>query len=427
MRFLPLLLRRAVRKGRLTVIGPRNEVETFGGTEPGPAATIRINDPAYDWKIAFNPELKAAEAYMDGALTVEEGDVHDFLEVFFVNKRSFDLSAGQAFWRTLARRAKRLHQHNPVSRSRANVKHHYELGDNLYRLFLDDATQYSCAYFPRGDETLEEAQTAKMRHVAAKLNLADGQRVLDIGCGWGGLALYMARVSGVEVLGVTLSPDQARVATARAEAMGLADRVRFEVRDYREIDEKFDRIVSVGMLEHVGAHHLAGYFRTVRDRLLPNGVALIHSISTKSPPGITGPFIRKYVFPGGYSPSLSEITAAVELSGLWVLDVEVWRKHYGFTLREWRRRFAANRAEVVNLYDERFARMWEFYLSACECVFMHGSGNVVQIQIGRERDGVPISRDYVSEATQAYRSIDARYEDGIGFNFAGNSREAAQK
>ncbi|MEF2550121.1 cyclopropane-fatty-acyl-phospholipid synthase family protein [Aurantimonas sp. A2-1-M11] len=411
---LPLLLRRAVRKGRLTVIGPRNEVETFGGTEPGPVATIRINDPAYDWKIAFNPELKAAEAYMDGALTVEEGDVHDFLEVFFANKRSFDLSAGQAFWRAVARRAKRLHQHNPVSRSRANVKHHYQLGDALYRLFLDDATQYSCAYFPTGDETLEEAQTAKMRHVTAKLNLAEGQRVLDIGCGWGGLALYMARVAGVEVLGVTLSPDQARVATARAQAMGLADRVRFEVRDYREIDEKFDRIVSVGMLEHVGAHHLAEYFRTVRDRLLPNGVALIHSISTKSPPGITGPFIRKYIFPGGYSPSLSEITAAIELSGLWVLDVEVWRKHYGFTLREWRRRFAANRAEVVKLYDERFARMWEFYLSACECVFMYGSGNVVQIQIGRERDGVPISRDYISDVTRAYQSIDAR--DGVGLS-----------
>ena len=406
MRFLPLLLRKAVRKGRLTVIGPADEVETFGGTEPGPEATIRIHDPAYDWKIAFNPELKAAEAYMDGALTVEEGDIHSFLEVFFANKRSFDLSAGQAFWRTVARRARRLHQHNPVARSRANVLHHYELGDELYQLFLDEDAQYSCAYFPTGTETLEEAQMAKKRHVAAKLNLIDGQRVLDIGCGWGGLALYMARVAKVEVLGVTLSHDQARVATTRAEAMGLSDRVRFEVRDYREIGERFDRIVSVGMLEHVGAHHLAGYFRTVRDRLAPDGVALIHSISTKSPPGVTGPFIRKYIFPGGYSPSLSEITAAIELSGLWILDVEVWRKHYGLTLREWRRRFSDNRERAVELYDERFARMWEFYLSACECVFMHGSGNVVQIQIGRERDGVPLSREYIAKTAERYRSLE---------------------
>jgi cyclopropane-fatty-acyl-phospholipid synthase len=256
---------------------------------------------------------------------------------------------------------------------------------------------------------LEEAQLAKKRHVAAKLNVRDGQSVLDIGCGWGGLALYLARVAKVEILGVTLSHDQARVATARAKAMGLADRVRFEVQDYREITERFDRIVSVGMLEHVGAHHLAGYFRTVRDRMKPNGVALIHSISTKSPPGITGPFIRKYIFPGGYSPSLSEITGAVELSGLWVLDVEIWRKHYGFTLREWRRRFAANRAAAVELYDERFARMWEFYLSACECVFLYGSSNVVQIQIGRERDGVPLGRDYIAQTSRAYEAIEREW------------------
>lgn len=417
MRFLPLLLRRAVRKGRLTVIGPSGEVETFGGMEPGPEATIRIHDPAFDWKIAFNPELKAAEAYMDGALTIEEGDIHAFLEVFFANKRSFDLSAGQAFWRGVARRAKRLHQHNPIARSGANVRHHYDLGDDLFRLFLDEDAQYSCAYFPTGEETLEEAQMAKKRHVAAKLHLRPGQRVLDIGCGWGGLALYMARVADVEVLGVTLSKDQARVATARAEGLGLAGRVRFEVRDYREITERFDRIVSVGMLEHVGAHHLAGYFRTVRDRLAPDGVALVHSISSKSPPGVTGPFIRKYIFPGGYSPSLSEIAGAVEQSGLWILDVEVWRKHYGATLREWRRRFAANREKAVELYDERFARMWEFYLSACECVFDYGSGHVVQIQIGRERDGVPLSRDYIGETARAYRRIEETWPaQAPGFN-----------
>ncbi len=402
MRFLPYLLRKAVRKGRLTLIGPSGESWTFGGVEPGPEATFRVNDPAFDWKIFSNPELKAAEAYMDGALTMEEGEVYDLLEVFFANKRNFDVTASQAFWRGIARKAKRLHQHNPVARATANVKHHYDLGDDLFALFLDADAQYSCAYFPRGDETLEEAQAAKKRHIAAKLALSEGQRVLDIGCGWGGLALYLARVAGVEVTGVTLSEDQARVARRRAEEMGLSDRVRFEVRDYREITETFDRVVSVGMLEHVGAHHLAPYFMAVRDRLAPNGVALVHSISTKAPPGVTGPFIRKYIFPGGYSPALSEVSGAIELSGLWVLDIEVWRKHYGFTLRQWRRRFAASRPEAVRLYDERFARMWEFYLAACELVFLYGSSNVLQVQLGRERDGVPLSRDYIAEREAEY-------------------------
>jgi len=395
MRFLPGLLRKAIKNGRLTLLGPIGFEETFGTDDGSTPVTIRISKPSLDWKLPLNPELRFAESYMDGDLEIVEGDVYDLLVLFYRNRKQFDLSPGQIFWRGVARRLKRLQQHNSLSLSRTHVKHHYDLTDELFDLFLDADKQYSCAYFPDGDETLEEAQAKKRRHIVRKLNLEDGQRVLDIGCGWGGLALEIAAAADVEVVGITLSENQARIANERAEKAGVRDRVSFRIEDYRELGEKFDRIVSVGMLEHVGARHLREYFMAVRDALAPEGVALVHSISTKSPPGVTGPFIRKYIFPGGYSPALSEISAAIELTGLWVLDIEVWRKHYGYTIREWRKRFAARRAEAVALYDERFARMWEFYLAATEGVFFYGSSNVLQIQLGRERDGVPISRDYL--------------------------------
>jgi cyclopropane-fatty-acyl-phospholipid synthase len=395
LRFLPSLLRRAIKVGSLTLIGPDGTREDMGEPSGSGRVVIRINDPKYDWKIPLNPELHTAEAYMDGGLEVLEGDIYDLLVLFYRNRRQFDRSATQIFWHSLSRRLRRLQQHNSLSTARAHVKHHYDLKDDLFELFLDEDKQYSCAYFPTGAETLEQAQAAKRRHIIRKLNLKDGQSVLDIGCGWGGLALEIAATANVRVTGVTLSDNQARIARERAARAGMADRVEFIVRDYRAVTETFDRVVSVGMLEHVGARNLGQYFLNVRDRLGPDGVALVHSISTKSPPGITGPFIRKYIFPGGYSPSLSEIVAAVELSGLWTLDVEVWRKHYGYTLREWRKRFAANRGKAVAMYDERFARMWEFYLAACEGVFMYGSSNVVQLQLGRERDGVPLTRDYL--------------------------------
>jgi cyclopropane-fatty-acyl-phospholipid synthase len=395
LRFLPNLLRGAIKVGAMTMIGPDGSRVDMGEPDGSDRVVIRINDPKLDWKIPLNPELHTAEAYMDGGLEVVEGDIYDLLVLFYRNRRQFDRSATQIFWHSLSRRLRRLQQHNSLSTARAHVKHHYDLKDELFELFLDEDKQYSCAYFPTGKETLEQAQSAKRRHIIRKLNLSDGQSVLDIGCGWGGLALEIAATANVSVTGVTLSDNQARIAGERAARAGMADRVKFIVRDYREVTEKFDRVVSVGMLEHVGARNLGEYFINVRNRLGPDGVALVHSISTKSPPGITGPFIRKYIFPGGYSPSLSEIVAAVELSGLWTLDVEVWRKHYGYTLREWRRRFAANRRKAVEMYDERFARMWEFYLAACEGVFMYGSSNVVQLQLGRERDGVPLTRDYL--------------------------------
>ena len=403
MRLLAGLLRKAIRTGTLTLRGPDGFGETFGGAAPGPDVAIRVSDPAFGRRIAMNPELAAAEAFMAGVLTIEspteDGQgAWELLELFFLNKREFDLDARQIARKAALRSARRFLQHNPVARSRANVRHHYDIGNDLYRLFLDRDLQYSCAYFPDGGETLEEAQTLKKRRIAAKLALAPGQRVLDIGCGWGGMALYLAGVAGVEVTGVTLSEAQLKVARARAEAAGLADRCRFELTDYREVTETYDRVVSVGMLEHVGIGQLGRYFLEVRDRLKPDGVALIHSISSKAPPGITSPFLARYIFPGGYAPSLSEVMLRIERSGLWLLDCEVWRVHYARTLRAWRQRFEAHRAEVEAMHDARFARMWEFYLAACEGAFAYGSSNVVQLQLGRTRDAVPLSRGYVAEA-----------------------------
>jgi len=405
MRILPRLLKKAIRKGRLELETPDGTRHLCGGVEPGPDVAIRITDPALDWKISLNPELKAAEAFMDGTLQVtrgpEGGTAYDLLQLFFVNKRAFDLSAGQILMRTIERRSKRFVQHNPVFRARRNAAHHYDLGNDFYRMWLDPDMQYSCGYFRDGSESLDEAQLLKKRHIAAKLALEPGQRVLDIGSGWGGMALYLAAVADVEVVGVTLAERQLEVARARAEAAGLSDRVRFELRDYRKVEERFDRVVSVGMLEHVGVGYLQTYFLKVRDCLAPDGVALIHSISSMSPPGCTGPFLSKYIFPGGYAPRLSEASLAVERSGLWNLDTEVWRHHYAPTLRAWRERFEARRGEVEAMYDARFARMWEFYLAACECSFAFGNSNVIQLQLGRKQDAVPLHRDWIGPAEAA--------------------------
>ncbi len=398
MRFLPKLFCAAIRNGRLTLVGADGEALEFGGQGPGPDVRIRLADASLDWKIFINPELKAAEAVMNGGLVIEQGSIHDFITLFFINKRQFDMNPNQIFWNGLARRFRRLMQHNTVLNARRNVAHHYDLGNDFYRLWLDQDLQYSCAYFETGDETLEQAQIAKKRHIAAKLALQPGQTVLDIGCGWGGMALYLAQVADVKVVGVTLAEEQLKVARERAVALGLENRVEFRLQDYRDVPEVFDRVVSVGMLEHVGVGHLTEYYLNVRDRLAPEGVALIHSISSKAPPGITGPFLRKYIFPGGYSPSLSEAFAAVERSGLWTLDTEIWRVHYAYTLAAWRERFLANRDRVVGMYDERFARMWEIYLSACENAFAYGSSCVFQMQLGRNRDAVPLSRGYMAEA-----------------------------
>jgi cyclopropane-fatty-acyl-phospholipid synthase len=294
---------------------------------------------------------------------------------------------------------RRIDQLNPAGRARRNVAHHYDLNGRLYALFLDRDRQYSCAYFARGDETLEEAQAAKKRHIAAKLRLdRPGLEVLDIGCGWGGMAITLARDWGARVTGITLSAEQLAEARRRAAEAGLADRVRFELMDYRDWRRPVDRVVSVGMFEHVGIDHYRRFFRAVRDALRPDGVALVHAIGRSSGPGSTNPWLAKYIFPGGYSPALSEVVPQVEKAGLWITDVEVLRLHYAMTLREWRRRFAANRDAIQSLYDERFCRMFEFYLAGCELAFRRTDHMNWQLQLAREKEALPLTRDYMLEA-----------------------------
>jgi len=389
--------------------------------------TIHLSDPNIGWKILLNPELRFAEAYMDGTIEVVQGDLRDLLMLLRLNRTHIDSGAVIALFNRFFRALRRFHQNNTLLNARRNAAHHYDLGNDLYRLFLDEDMQYSCAYFETGDETLEQAQLAKKRLIAAKLRLEPGQRVLDIGCGWGGMAMYLAQMADVEVLGVTLAAEQLKLARERAEAAGLARRVRFELQDYRKVQGQFDRIVSVGMMEHVGAPMLGTYFARVRDLLAPDGVALIDSIMIMESPGITSPFTRKYIFPGAYPPSLSETFAAVERSRLWLLDCEVWRKHYAFTLKEWSRRFAASRNVAKALYDERFCRMWEFYLAGAETAFLADTLAVMQLQLGRERDAVPITRDYLVAETNQLHTREAQIAAGWSDGYEATARRVQIK
>jgi cyclopropane-fatty-acyl-phospholipid synthase len=409
MRLLTWFLRRLVRDGTLTVIGPDGRAETFGGG-PGPEVTLRIHDRRFDLRLLKGPELAVPEAYMDGRLTFEKGGLRELIALYNVNLMRVGTSQVETVFQRLVRMTRRFIDHNTPARARRNAAAHYDIGNDLYRLFLDADMQYSCAYFPTGKETLEEAQLAKKRHIAAKLMLKPGQRVLDIGCGWGGLALYLAQVADVEVLGVTLAERQLEVARERARAAGLADRVRFELQDYRDVTGQFDRIVSVGMMEHVGIGQLGTYFGNVMHRLAPDGVALIHSIMRQEPPGLTSSFTRKYIFPGGYIPALSETMVAIERARLWLLDCEIWRRHYGLTLGHWYDRFAANREKARAMYDERFCRMWEVYLAGAEGAFLTGPMAVMQLQLGLRRDAVPLTRDYIAEETARLIARERRVE-----------------
>lgn len=413
MSLLDPILHKAIRAGRLKVTKVDGSHVLFGGMEPGPDAAIRFTDPAVERQILFNPELGGPEAYMDDKIVIEEGTLHDVVRIFMINRERLNQTPFQRFWQEVAHRFRFVQQYNPASRARKNVEVHYDIGEDIYRLFLDRDMQYSCAYFPTGKESLEDAQTLKKRHIAAKLKIADGQKILDIGCGWGGMGLYLAHLADVEVLGVTLSERQLKVARRRAEILGVSDRVRFELRDYREVDEKFDRIVSVGMLEHVGAGYLREYFNTVRSRLNEEGVALIHAISSIAPPGGSMPFLHKYIFPGGYTPSLSETMTAVEHANLWLLDCEILRMHYGYTLAHWRARFDANRATAAQIMDERFCKMWELYLSMCEATFMDGTSHVFQLQLGNRRDAVPITRDYMPGEEERIAALETGFLDRV--------------
>lgn len=397
-RFLDQILRQFIFSGRLHVTWPQGEQTVYEGSKAGPEAGMILHDHAIERALALNPGLAFGEGYMNGQISPKGCTLYELLDLLMLNA----MVPGHVSEKIAAafRYACRSWiQFNPIKRSRKNVAHHYDLDSRLYDLFLDQDKQYSCAYFRHGDETLDEAQAAKKHHIAAKLLLNKPcLEVLDIGCGWGGMALTLARDYGAIVTGITLSEEQLQIARERARAEGLEGRVRFEMLDYRNLQRKFDRIVSVGMFEHVGVRHYEEFFNIIKNSLTADGVALVHSIGRNDGPGTTNPWINKYIFPGGYSPALSEVFAAVERSGLWVTDCEILRLHYAKTIAIWRQRFAEQREKAVALYDERFARMFEFYLDAAELSFRVQGHMNFQIQLSPATETVPLTRDYMTEA-----------------------------
>jgi cyclopropane-fatty-acyl-phospholipid synthase len=409
------LLRRLITEGSLAVRWPTGDIARYQGEQPGPHASMAVTSTRAIRRLIFNPGLALGEEYMDGNVQPVDCTIHDVLDVLSVNlSRNWNSHRVMSLRYRIATFLRRFDQYNPARRAQRNVSHHYDLNGRLYSLFLDHDRQYSCAYFQTGDETLEEAQAAKVRHIAAKLCLdRPDLTVLDIGSGWGGLGLALARDHGARVLGITLSTEQLAESRARAAAEGLQDRVRFELLDYRAVQGKFDRIVSVGMFEHVGIGYYRTFFDTVARRLNPDGVALIHAIGRFDGPSSTNPWVRKYIFPGGYCPSLSEVLPAVEQSRLISTDIEILRLHYAQTLRAWRRRFAAKRDAIATLYDERFCRMFEFYLAGSEMAFRHMNHMVFQIQLAHQQTAVPLTRDYIAEAEQAPGALTAAARESV--------------
>ncbi len=393
-KLLDRILLNSIREGRFRVIWPDGS-QTLYGNGASPAAGIKILNAATLRRLVLNPGLALGEGYMEETILPLDGSIHDVLALLLDSMASHPMPILQ--WNErISRLLRPILQANNARRAKRNVAHHYDLNGRLYSLFLDRDRQYSCAYFPRGDETLEEAQAAKKRHIAAKLLLnRPGLTVLDIGCGWGGMALTLARDFGARVTGITLSEEQLTEARARAAAAGLEERVKFELMDYRAMDRPFDRIVSVGMFEHVGVPNFASFFATISRCLKADGVALLHSIGRFEGPGATNRWIAKYIFPGGYSPALSEALVPLEKSGLITTDIEILRLHYAKTIAHWRARFAAHRNTIATLYDERFCRMFEFYLSGSELSFRLSDHMNFQIQIAHNHATVPLSRDYM--------------------------------
>jgi cyclopropane-fatty-acyl-phospholipid synthase len=392
-----------IRRGDLEVVYADGSRHRYGDGS-GEAVRVRLTDRATERKLLLNPKLGFGEAYMDGRMVLEQGDLKALLCIAVDNLGHLENHAVFRWLSDADRLLRKLNTLNPVSRAQKNVKHHYDLSRRLYDLFLDADRQYSCAYYAEPGDTLERAQLDKKIHIAAKLKLdRPGLKVLDIGCGWGGMALYLAEATGAEVLGVTLSTEQLQLARERAKERGLDDRVRFELMDYRHVEGQFDRIVSVGMFEHVGLPHYDEFFRKVAELLPDDGVALLHSIGSMDRPSGTNPWLRKYIFPGGYTPSLSEVLPSVERSGLWNTDIEILRLHYAETLRAWYRRFMAQREAAAELYDERFCRMWEFYLIGCELSFERMGQMVFQLQLAKDVNTLPITRDYMLDWERAER------------------------
>jgi len=406
-RLLRVFLRRFIRRGSFTVTTAAGSIHTFGDGS-GPRVAVRFTTHRALRAVLFDPEMKLGEAYMDGSLVVEQGSIADVLAILLRQER-FAVPYFAWLPHFLRYLFRRLQQFNPRSRARNNVAHHYDLDGRLYSLFLDGDQQYSCAYFESSGQSLDDAQLAKKRHLAAKLCVKPGATVLDIGCGWGGLALYLAEMAGARVSGITLSQEQYRRAQNRALERGLTQDATFRLVDYRDIDGRFDRIVSVGMFEHVGVSFYDRFFSKCAELLAEDGVAVLHTIGRSGPPGITNPWIAKYVFPGGYIPALSEVLPEIERAQLIVTDVEILQLHYAETLKAWRERFLAHREEAERLYDRRFVRMWEFYLACSEMAFREGDMVVFQIQMAKRKGLLPATRDYIAREEARLRGLEAGY------------------
>jgi cyclopropane-fatty-acyl-phospholipid synthase len=406
-RLLRWALQNLIRAGNLRVTTAGGSTFTFGDGCGKPAA-IRFTTRSAERGILIHPQLRFGEAYMDGGIIVEHGSIADVLAIVLAQHRDGRPPAWARIQELVRFLYRRLAQLNVRPRARRNVAHHYDLDGQLYALFLDADRQYSCAYFESGDQSLDDAQLAKKRHLAAKLLVAKHRRVLDIGSGWGGLALYLADICGARVTGITLSRQQHAFAQVRADEKGLSDKVEFRLLDYRDLSEKFDRIVSVGMFEHVGIGFYDAFFRKCHDLLDDRGAMLLHSIGRSEGPNVTNPWIAKYIFPGGYIPALSEVLPAIERAGLLVTDIEILRLHYAETLKAWRERFLAQREQVERLYDQRFVRMWEFYLAASEMAFREQGMMVFQMQLTKRQGIVPTTRDYMAREEARLRMLESR-------------------
>lgn len=411
MWLLDKMLRKLIRKGELTIIDHKGREYRYGSPDPQVRpVTVRLTDPKAALRIASDPRLGAGEAYMDGQYVVEDGDIRDLILLGRYNspfEKPGTLKPRGPIRKIAAGIAGRIDQINWRTRSRRNAEHTYNLTRRLYELFLDEDRQYTCAYYRDPANSLEQAQLDKKAHIAAKLNLKPGMRVLDIGCGWGGLALYLHRHYGVEVLGVALAPDQIEFSRLRAAEAGVSGRVKFELMDYRDVPGTFDRIVSVGLIEHLGTPHYPAFFAKCRELLEPEGLMVSHCCGRMGRPGLTDAWTRKYIFPGGYIPALSEIVGEAEKHRMIVSDVETLRYHYAFTLEQWYRRTEAAREEIVKLYDERFYRMWQFYLAGAEAAFTYGGLANFQVQYLKSRKAAPIIRDYMFEEEERLRGLEA--------------------
>ena len=388
-------LRRLIKDDGFELLDANNKSYIIGKPKKAKPVRLKILDKSLHWKLLINPDLYLGEGYMNGSIVIENGTLTEFLDIALKNVGRDPTNEITNILGRFRRVYRYLTNFNLIGKSKENVAHHYDISEKFYDLFLDEKRQYSCAYFKNEDDSLELAQNNKIDHIIKKLNLKPNQKVLDIGCGWGTLALDIAKKTQCEVVGITLSENQLEYSKKKAKEMNLENQVEFKLADYRQLNEKFDRVVSVGMFEHVGRKFYQTYFNKVFDFLNEDGVALIHTIGSINPPRGPQPWITKYIFPGGYTPSLSEVSGPIEKSGLIVSDLEVLRTHYQHTLRNWKDRFMSKKNEVLEMFDEKFFRMWEFYLVGCEMAFKWSDQVVFQFQLTKKLRATPITRDYI--------------------------------